>query len=586
MTTKAQTKAEVPPNLIVAAPRSGVSSRLTPTILEGFVTAKGLLRLFSSTGQVPPALVALAKKHHRYLLTTANYEGNLVRLAVEQSGKAPAGLLQNVGCISDVAVSRYLVETALLKPNHNLLVLGTEERASNGERELTLAWDSMTTTGDQLLKLLLGSPTGADAPTDGVTVTVHVPSAYGPSSKLAVLQGHPRDVHNLLCKHFGLTGGASYFDYLPEARDIRVLAVTSRNNSCVLAIPNHAVLPEPEQWAQVYPNTVVFHSPDPLLQADVYTVFSLIGKAQPQENDSEPPAYLWVDLDDDRQGWYTHNELVQVMLNKIRPNVVVADHCREITGTEQVKKKPEQVKKKPEQVKKKPAVKPLRKEPLRPLPYPVLKQRAAAAAALIGTDGNTPVPAQAQTAPADNTVGVFSQADMEARIAEQADMEARIAEQADMEARIAEQAVQVGSTLAVPEAKPADAVVVTEQEESDGATPVYHASENIPAALAAWAAQPEPEVETVVLTEQEAALYKLLKGNTRAMRRAVRAGKVARKAAVKKAFTTMLDTLAVDGQADIPHLAGLSMESTKLVLELMAEDAGVELFFLGSTVTV
>ena len=559
MTTKAQTKAEVPPNLIVAAPRSGVSSRLTPTILEGFVTAKGLLRLFSSTGQVPPALVALAKKHHRYLLTTANYEGNLVRLAVEQSGKAPAGLLQNVGCISDVAVSRYLVETALLKPNHNLLVLGTEERASNGERELTLAWDSMTTTGDQLLKLLLGSPTGADAPTDGVTVTVHVPSAYGPSSKLAVLQGHPRDVHNLLCKHFGLTGGASYFDYLPEARDIRVLAVTSRNNSCVLAIPNHAVLPEPEQWAQVYPNTVVFHSPDPLLQADVYTVFSLIGKAQPQENDSEPPAYLWVDLDDDRQGWYTHNELVQVMLNKIRPNVVVADHCREITGTEQVKKKPEQVKKKP-------AVKPLRKEPLRPLPYPVLEQRAAAAAALIGTDGNTPVPAQAQTAPADNTVGVFSQA--------------------DMEARIAELAVQVSSTLAVPEAKPADAVVVTEQEESDGATPVYHASENIPAALAAWAAQQEPEVETVVLTEQEAALYKLLKGNTRAMRRAVRAGKVARKAAVKKAFTTMLDTLAVDGQADIPHLAGLSMESTKLVLELMAEDAGVELFFLGSTVTV
>ena len=576
MTTKAQTKAEVPPNLIVAAPRSGVSSRLTPTILEGFVTAKGLLRLFSSTGQVPHALVALAKKHHRYLLTTANYEGKLVRLAVEQSGKAPAGLLQNVGCISDVAVSRYLVETALLKPNHNLLVLGTEERASNGERELTLAWDSMTTTGDQLLKLLLGSPTGADAPTDGVTVTVHAPSAYGPSSKLAVLQGHPRDVHNLLCKHFGLTGGASYFDYLPEARDIRVLAVTSRNNSCVLAIPNHAVLPEPEQWAQVYPNTVVFHSPDPLLQADVYTVFSLIGKAQPQENDSEPPAYLWVDLDDDRQGWYTHNELVQVMLNKIRPNVVVADHCREITGTEQVKKKPEQVKNKPEQVKKKPAVKPLRKEPLRPLPYPVLEQRAAAAAALIGTDGNTPVPAQAQTAPADNTVGVFSQADMEARIAEPA----------DMEARIAELAVQVGSTLAVPEAKPADAVVVTEQEESDGATPVYHASENIPAALAAWAAQPEPEVETVVLTEQEAALYKLLKGNTRAMRRAVRAGKVARKAAVKKAFTTMLDTLAVDGQADIPHLAGLSMESTKLVLELMAEDAGVELFFLGSTVTV
>ena len=569
MTTKAQTKAEVPPNLIVAAPRSGVSSRLTPTILEGFVTAKGLLRLFSSTGQVPPALVALAKKHHRYLLTTANYEGQLVRLAVEQSGKAPAGLLQNVGCISDVAVSRYLVETALLKPNHNLLVLGTEERASNGERELTLAWDSMTTTGDQLLKLLLGSPTGADAPTDGVTVTVHAPSAYGPSSKLAVLQGHPRDVHNLLCKHFGLTGGASYFDYLPEARDIRVLAVTSRNNSCVLAIPNHAVLPEPEQWAQVYPNTVVFHSPDPLLQADVYTVFSLIGKAQPQENDSEPPAYLWVDLDDDRQGWYTHNELVQVMLNKIRPNVVVADHCREITGTEQVKKKPEQVKKKP-------AAKPLRKEPLRPLPYPVLEQRAAAAAALIGTDGNTPVPAQAQTAPADNTVGVFSQADMEARIAELA----------VMEASIAELAVQVGSTLAVPEAKPADAVVVTEQEESDGATPVYHASENIPAALAAWAAQPEPEVETVVLTEQEAALYKLLKGNTRAMRRAVRAGKVARKAAVKKAFTTMLDTLAVDGQADIPHLAGLSMESTKLVLELMAEDAGVELFFLGSTVTV
>ena len=298
--------------------------------------------------------------------------------------------------------------------------------------------------------------------------------------------------------------GASYFDYLPEARDIRVLAVTSRNNSCVLAIPNHAVLPEPEQWAQVYPNTVVFHSPDPLLQADVYTVFSLIGKAQPQENDSEPPAYLWVDLDDDRQGWYTHNELVQVMLNKIRPNVVVADHCREITGTEQVKKKPEQVKKKPEQVKKKPAAKPLRKEPLRkeplrPLPYPVLEQRAAAAAALIGTDGNTPVLAQAQTAPADNTVGVFSQA--------------------DMEARIAELAVQVSSTLAVPEAKPADAVVVTEQEESDGATPVYHASENIPAALAAWAAQPEPEVETVVLTEQEAALYKLLKGNTRAMRR-------------------------------------------------------------------
>ena len=94
MTTKAQTKAEVPPNLIVAAPRSGVSSRLTPTILEGFVTAKGLLRLFSSTGQVPPALVALAKKHHRYLLTTANYEAQLVRLAVEQSGKAPAGLLQ------------------------------------------------------------------------------------------------------------------------------------------------------------------------------------------------------------------------------------------------------------------------------------------------------------------------------------------------------------------------------------------------------------------------------------------------------------------------------------------------------------
>ncbi len=559
MTTKAQTKAEVPPNLIVAAPRSGVSSRLTPTILEGFVTAKGLLRLFSSTGHVPPELAELAKKHRRYLLTTANYEGKLVRLAVEQSGKAPAGLLQNVGCISDVAVSRYLVETALLKPNHNLLVLGTEERASNGERELTLAWDSMTTTGDQLLKLLLGSPTGADAPTDGVTVTVHAPSAYGPSSKLAVLQGHPRDVHNLLCKHFGLTGGASYFDYLPEARDIRVLAVTSRNNSCVLAIPNHAVLPEPEQWAQVYPNTVVFHSPDPLLQADVYTVFSLIGKAQPQENDSEPPAYLWVDLDDDRQGWYTHNELVQVMLNKIRPNVAVADHCREITGTEQVKKKPEQVKKKP-------AAKPLRKEPLRPLPYPVLEQRAAAAAALIGTDGNTPVLAQAQTAPADNTVGVFSQA--------------------DMEARIAELAVQVGSTLAVPEAKPADAVVVTEQEESDGATPVYHASENIPAALAAWAAQPEPEVETVVLTEQEAALYKLLKGNTRAMRRAVRAGKVARKAAVKKAFTTMLDTLAVDGQADIPHLAGLSMESTKLVLELMAEDAGVELFFLGSTVTV
>ena len=564
MTTKAQTKAEVPPNLIVAAPRSGVSSRLTPTILEGFVTAKGLLRLFSSTGQVPPALVALAKKHHRYLLTTANYEGKLVRLAVEQSGKAPAGLLQNVGCISDVAVSRYLVETALLKPNHNLLVLGTEERASNGERELTLAWDSMTTTGDQLLKLLLGSPTGADAPTDGVTVTVHAPSAYGPSSKLAVLQGHPRDVHNLLCKHFGLTGGASYFDYLPEARDIRVLAVTSRNNSCVLAIPNHAVLPEPEQWAQVYPNTVVFHSPDPLLQADVYTVFSLIGKAQPQENDSEPPAYLWVDLDDDRQGWYTHNELVQVMLNKIRPNVVVADQCREITGTEQVKKKPEQVKKKPAA------------KPLRPLPYPVLEQRAAAAAALIGTDGNTPVPAQAQTAPADNTVGVFSQADMEARIAELA----------DMEARIAELAVQVSSTLAVPEAKPADAVVVTGQEESDGATPVYHASENIPAALAAWAAQPEPEVETVVLTEQEAALYKLLKGNTRAMRRAVRAGKVARKAAVKKAFTTMLDTLAVDGQADIPRITGLSLESMKLVLELMAEDAGVELFFLGSTVTV
>ena len=564
MTTKAQTKAEVPPNLIVAAPRSGVSSRLTPTILEGFVTAKGLLRLFSSTGQVPPALVALAKKHHRYLLTTANYEGKLVRLAVEQSGKAPAGLLQNVGCISDVAVSRYLVETALLKPNHNLLVLGTEERASNGERELTLAWDTMTTTGDQLLKLLLGSPTGADAPTDGVTVTVHAPSAYGPSSKLAVLQGHPRDVHNLLCKHFGLTGGASYFDYLPEARDIRVLAVTSRNNSCVLAIPNHAVLPEPEQWAQVYPNTVVFHSPDPLLQADVYTVFSLIGKAQPQENDSEPPAYLWVDLDDDRQGWYTHNELVQVMLNKIRPNVAVADKCREITGTEQMKpepKKPEQVKKKP--AAKKPAAKKPNKEPLRPLPYPVLKQRAAA---LIGTDGNTPVPAQAQTAPADNTVGVFSQA--------------------DMEARIAELAVQVSSTLAVPEAKPADAVVVTGQEESDGATPVYHASENIPAALAAWAAQPEPEVETVVLTEQEAALYNLLKGNTRAMRRAVRAGKVARKAAVKKAFTTMLDTLAVDGQADIPRITGLSLESMKLVLELMAEDAGVELFFLGSTVTV
>jgi hypothetical protein len=93
-------------------------------------------------------------------------------------------------------------------------------------------------------------------------------------------------------------------------------------------------------------------------------------------------------------------------------------------------------------------------------------------------------------------------------------------------------------------------------------------------------------VETVVLTEQEAALYKLLKGNTRAMRRAVRAGKVARKAAVKKAFTTMLDTLAVDGQAGIPYLTGLSMESTKLVLELMAEDAGVKLFFLGSTVTV
>ena len=574
MTTKAQTKAEVPPNLIVAAPRSGVSSRLTPTILEGFVTAKGLLRLFSSTGQVPPALVALAKKHHRYLLTTANYEGKLVRLAVEQSGKAPAGLLQNVGCISDVAVSRYLVETALLKPNHNLLVLGTEERASNGERELTLAWDTMTTTGDQLLKLLLGSPTGADAPTDGVTVTVHAPSAYGPSSKLAVLQGHPRDVHNLLCKHFGLTGGASYFDYLPEARDIRVLAVTSRNNSCVLAIPNHAVLPEPEQWAQVYPNTVVFHSPDPLLQADVYTVFSLIGKAQPQENDSEPPAYLWVDLDDDRQGWYTHNELVQVMLNKIRPNVAVADKCREITGTEQMKpepKKPEQVKKKP--AAKKPAAKKPNKEPLRPLPYPVLKQRAAA---LIGTDGNTPVPAQAQTAPADNTVGVFSQAGLEARIAELA----------VVEARIAELAVQVRSTLAVPEAKPADAVVVTGQEESDGATPVYHASENIPAALAAWAAQPEPEVETVVLTEQEAALYNLLKGNTRAMRRAVRAGKVARKAAVKKAFTTMLDTLAVDGQADIPRITGLSLESMKLVLELMAEDAGVELFFLGSTVTV
>ena len=564
MTTKAQTKAEVPPNLIVAAPRSGVSSRLTPTILEGFVTAKGLLRLFSSTGHVPTELAELAKKHRRYLLTTANYEGKLVRLAVEQSGKAPAGLLQNVGCISDVAVSRYLVETALLKPNHNLLVLGTEERASNGERELTLAWDTMTTTGDQLLKLLLGSPTGADAPTDGVTVTVHAPSAYGPSSKLAVLQGHPRDVHNLLCKHFGLTGGASYFDYLPEARDIRVLAVTSRNNSCVLAIPNHAVLPEPEQWAQVYPNTVVFHSPDPLLQADVYTVFSLIGKAQPQENDSEPPAYLWVDLDDDRQGWYTHNELVQVMLNKIRPNVVVADQCREITGTEQVKKKPEQVKKKPAA------------KLLRPLRYPVLEQRAAAAAALIGTDGNTPVPAQAQTAPADNTVGVFSQADMEARIAELA----------VMEARIAELAVQVSSTLAVPEAKPADAVVVTGQEESDGATPVYHASENIPAALAAWAAQPEPEVETVVLTEQEAALYNLLKGNTRAMRRAVRAGKVARKAAVKKAFTTMLDTLAVDGQADIPRITGLSLESMKLVLELMAEDAGVELFFLGSTVTV
>ena len=95
-----------------------------------------------------------------------------------------------------------------------------------------------------------------------------------------------------------------------------------------------------------------------------------------------------------------------------------------------------------------------------------------------------------------------------------------------------------------------------------------------------------PRMTMPSLTEQEAALYNLLKGNTRAMRRAVRAGKVARKAAVKKAFTTMLDTLAVDGQADIPRITGLSLESMKLVLELMAEDAGVELFFLGSTVTV
>lgn len=50
---------------IVAAPRTGVSCRVTPTILEGYVTAKGLMRLFAANGGVPAELTELAKKARR-----------------------------------------------------------------------------------------------------------------------------------------------------------------------------------------------------------------------------------------------------------------------------------------------------------------------------------------------------------------------------------------------------------------------------------------------------------------------------------------------------------------------------------------
>ena len=66
----------------------------------------------------------------------------------------------------------------------------------------------------------------------------------------------------------------------------------------------------------------------------------------------------------------------------------------------------------------------------------------------------------------------------------------------------------------------------------------------------------------------------------------MKAGKAARKATLRKAFQEMLDTLAISDHAPIPDFAGMPLSSVKLVLELMAQDAGVTLFFHGTTVTV
>ena len=524
--------------LPVSALKTGVASRFATTVIDGFVNTRGLRKLYEANGGIPPGL---DEDTTSYMCSTISYRGELYRVAVAHPVDKTA-LIHNVGCVSDVAVSKTLVETLKVEKPRTVLILGKETRCPDGSgRELTLEWAKHTYPTKELLALLLETPQPVGK-SNRINTYVFVPGVYGPSSKVSVIDGRAELVAAEFRKQFFLTDVAE-----SEWTATRVVAMTSRNCSMVFSLPN--ATPIPSMFQTVNPDTVVFHSPEPMFRQDLIEMFKLIGEATDQ-------TCFWHDLDTDKGGTCTHRELVAVLLNKIKPNICDAEVFCQITGTTPPTLAPVVTTPKPKPVRastpsntqkrqkyKKEKPKP---EPLKAVFIPASEVKAAAEA----QSAEKIEPARCNLE--ESTPDVLTKAEADNLVAALIDTE--------------------------PEQNPAQEAQSTVQNEAQDA-------------LLRWALNGDEQMsedqETVVLSRTQADVYHALaRGNKKRIRAAARAARKARAAAIKASFLNMLDTLALSGWGKLPEIAGLTLEETRDVFILLGTEAGVSLTGKGQWIWV
>ena len=522
--------------LPVSALKTGVASRFATTVIDGFVNTRGLRKLYEANGGIPPGL---DEDTTSYMCSTISYHGALYRVAVAHPVDKTA-LIHNVGCVSDVAVSKTLVETLKVEKPRPVLILGKETRCPDGSgRELTLEWAKHTYSTKELLALLLEAPQPVGK-SNRLNTYVFVPGVYGPSSKVSIIEGRAELVAAEFRKQFFLTDLRE-----SEWTATRVVAMTSRNCSMVFSLPS--TTPIPSMFQTVNPDTAVFHSPEPMFRQDLIEMFKLIGEATDQ-------MCFWHDLDTDKGGTCTHRELVAVLLNKIKPNICDTEVFCQITGTTPPTLSPVVTTPKP---------KPVRAS----TPSNTQKRQK------YKKEKPKPEPLKAVFIPASEV---------------KAAAEAQSAEKIDQSLYLEEPAPDV---LTKAEADNLVAALIDPEPENPAQEPQSTVQNEAQDALLRWALNGDEQMsedqETVVLSRTQADVYHALaRGNKKRIRAAARAAKKARAAAIKASFLSMLDTLALSGWGKLPEIAGLTLEETRDVFILLGTQAGVSLTGKGQWIWV